>query len=243
MGYVEDGDGCILVPSCDQRYSTVLGKEGNALRQALFSLTGKTVSIMDYEAARAQIFWTLDWVSGQVRGVYSGKWVAVKKGVLPNYSSEMNAEHTWPQSLGAEGDAKADLHHLFPTIPTVNSSRGNTPFGSVIVADKCYDLTGIVLCPFVSDNYYSIRGKDAAGLIVWEPANPHKGDVARAMFYFSVRYELPIDARQEANFRRWHEEDPVSPKELQRNDDIETLQHNRNPFIDCPHLVPLISDF
>ncbi|MCA9523423.1 MAG: endonuclease, partial [Myxococcales bacterium] len=238
VGYVEQGEGCTLVPTCDQRYASIVGKTGNALRQALFSYTGSKVSVMDYEAARAQIFWTLDYVSGQVQGVYSGKWVAVTKGVLPNYSKELNAEHTWPQSMGAEGDAKSDLHHLFPSIPNINSSRGNTPFGPVVIADKCYDPTGIVLCPFVTGDYYSIRGKDAVGVIVWEPADQHKGDVARAMFYFSVRYELPIDVRQEAAFRLWHVTDPVSPKELQRNDDIETLQHNRNPFIDCPHLVP-----
>ena len=43
----------------------------------------------------------------------------------------MNTEHTWPQSKGATGAAKSDLHHLFPTDSKANSIRGNHPFGIV----------------------------------------------------------------------------------------------------------------
>ena len=63
------------------------------------------------------------------------------------------------------------------------------------------------------------------------------------MFYFSTVYEMPIDEKQEATLRKWHKEDPVDANEIARNDAIEALQHNRNPYIDHPEYVDKIKDF
>jgi len=38
----------------------------------------------------------------------------------------------------------------------------------------------------------------------------------------------------------WHENDAVSSKETSRNDAIQSVQHNRNPFVDYPGLVTII---
>ena len=38
----------------------------------------------------------------------------------------------------------------------------------------------------------------------------------------------------------WSEKDPVSPKEINRNAGIYTLQKNRNPFVDYPGLEEYI---
>ena len=61
--------------------------------------------------------------------------------------------------------------------------------------------------------------------------------------YFSIRYKKYIDPSQEQHFRLWHQEDPPEKEELIRNDLIENIQKNRNPFVDIPELVELIEDF
>lgn len=243
VGYDASGDACVLVASCGNLYSSALGKTDTSLKSSLNSLTGKNFDGVSWEAAKGVILWTLDWKDGIVRGVYTGTEVAVTKGQLPNFSSEMNIEHTWPQSLGAEGVAKSDLHHLFPTVPLVNSSRSSLPYGVVTNISKCYDVNGKHdLCDFIED-VHSFVGYTAENVQSFEPPDEHKGDVARAMFYFAVRYQKSINGTEEKYLRLWHESDPVSSKEQKRNDDIETEQNNRNPFIDCPHFVKQISDF
>ncbi|MBI2390056.1 MAG: endonuclease [Deltaproteobacteria bacterium] len=146
----------------------------------------------------------------------------------------LNKEHTWPQSLGAGSEpARSDLYNLFPTRSDVNSSRGNSPFGVVVRVDRLWD-----------DASGSKVGGDADGLRVFEPRLVHKGNVARAMFYFSIVYSLAIDSKQEVSLRSWHRLDPVDEAELARADKIAAkYQKNRNPFIDIPAFVDRISDF
>ena len=71
----------------------------------------------------------------------------------------------------------------------------------------------------------------------------HKGNVARALFYFSVRYKMPINADEEEVLRRWHALDPVDADEIQRNEIVFETQRNRNPFIDMPELANYIKNF
>lgn len=174
-------------------------------------------TVFSYSGARQQMFGNYDNVDGQVQCVYTGTWITTSG--IPD-GSVMNCEHTWPQSMGAEGDARSDMHHLFPTLSTPNSVRGNLPFGDV-----------------VSQNWSqggSLRGTDANGVTVFEPRDIHKGDCARAVFYFALRYSNREDflTYQEQTLRGWAVADPVSQKEIDRNNDIDDLQHNRNPFVD-----------
>lgn len=154
-------------------------------------------------------------------------------GIVPA-ATVLNTEHTWPQSKfgGKEKDSqKCDLHHLFPSDSQMNSTRSSHPFGEV-VADRQN-----VKCSA------SRFGKDSSGRWAFEPPNKHKGDVARALFYFSLRYNLSIDEAQEATLRKWNALDPVSPEELSRNDEVEKIQGNRNPFIDRPDLSQHLRNF
>lgn len=154
-------------------------------------------------------------------------------GKIPN-NSVINVEHTWPQSKfggASKGIKKSDLHHLFPTDSQLNSIRGSNPFGEVIRPSQN------TKCP------QSQIGFDDDGHRVFEPPHDHKGNVARALFYFSVRYHQSISKDEEDVLRQWHEEDPVDTNELLRNDQIESFQGNRNPFIDQPDLVNMIKDF
>ena len=61
--------------------------------------------------------------------------------------------------------------------------------------------------------------------------------MSRALYYFSTRYKMPIDATQAKYLKIWNEEDPVDEAELQRNNAIMKEQGNRNPFIDYPGLI------
>lgn len=160
-------------------------------------------------------------------------------GPAPNKipdNNVINVEHTWPQSRFStkfdRGLQKADLHHLFPTDSQINSVRGNNSFGEVIKDTKQLD------CPA------SRFGKsDQGGNDIFEPPQNHKGNVARALFYFSLRYDLPIDPVQENFLRQWSKEDPVDEEEIRRNEDIYKAQGNRNPFIDFPYLEDRLNDF
>ena len=95
----------------------------------------------------------------------------------------------------------------------------------------------------IKDCELSSIGKMPSGQKVFQPPRSHRGNVARAMFYFSVRYKIAIDPIQEHYLREWHNADPVDSKELLRNDRIREIQGNSNPFIEYPSLVGKIQDF
>lgn len=148
----------------------------------------------------------------------------------------LNTEHTWPQSLFTgryqNEEQKSDLHHLFPSDSHMNSIRSSFPFG-----DVARDASVNKSC----NN--SRFGQGTNGGPVFEPPANHKGNVARALFYFAVRYEMKIDPIQEATLRRWNKMDPVDAAEMGRNNEIFKVQGDRNPFIDYPDLADRIADF
>lgn len=167
------------------------------------------------------------------------------------YSAEgycYNREHLWPSSwFGGGSPMKSDLHHVYPTDGYVNSRRSSHPFGEVERAT------------WTSTNGSKLgRGEQCdAPLQLFEPHDAYKGDIARAMLYMATRYrfedegwdssnateQASIDPWEEELLRYWHQLDPVSEKELARNDAIFAIQGNRNPFVDHPEWVCLIEDF
>lgn len=228
---VEGSWGAIQLPlSIDGDYAgsawdTTFDLSGNALKSQLLSLVSNQ-TVLGYTEAREQMFGDIDNQAGWVESVYTG--FLLQTWGIPDHTV-MNTEHTWPQSYGAEGDARSDLHHLFPCKSQINSSRGNLPFGDVVVSSSGYPQGG------------ADRGTNAQGITVFEPRQIHKGDCARAVFYFALRYGnregfLSL-ADQETVLRGWSMLDAVSTKEENRNDDIAALQQKRNPFIDEPGLL------
>lgn len=171
-----------------------------------------------------------------IKDVYCEKeYVVPGPNAIPD-STELNIEHTWPQSKFtghySQEMQKADMHHLFPSDSQLNSIRGNYPFGEVSKDEKKLD------CPA---SRYGIAKN--GNRIVFEPPVQHRGNVARALFYFSVRYQINIDDKQEEYLREWHRQDPADDSEKERNNEIFKLQNNRNPFIDMPDLVERIQNF
>lgn len=216
----------------------------NQYRQEVREMTLKNHrSLSSYSKARKvvmqQIHLQQDERGHYVKDVYCQK--DFRKNVGPNRMpshNEINIEHTWPQSrFNKRQDRlkqKVDLHHLYPSDSRSNSSRGNSHFsefhkrGRMVYRD----------CPLSQ-----LGDIEATGQEGFEPPREHKGNVARALFYFSIRYNLPIPAHEEFFLRQWNLMDPVDEEERQRNDIVETVQGNRNPFIDEPELMDLIADF
>ena len=205
-------------------YNSCKGLRGKDLLSQLRNECSKHKSY-DYSTARELVILGVDNKAGDVECVYTGNVMHVGKEKMPP-ANEVNIEHTWPQSKGAKGIAKTDIHHLYATTSKANSVRGNLPFG--VVTDK--------------NPKYSVGGSKCDGS-VFEVRKQHRGNVARSMFYFSTVYNQPIDEKQEKVLRQWHKDDPVDANEIARNDKVEALQNNRNPYIDHPEYVDMIDDF
>ena len=195
---------------------------------------------LGYKGARTVLFGKIhlekDSEGYYIKDVYCNKEIRRKHtrmgpGQIPN-SNVINCEHTWPQSKFStqfdKGLQKSDLHHLYPTDSNANSVRGNYPFGNLNNGD------------YVRSDCTASRTEGPGR---FEPPAEHKGNVARALFYFSVRYNMKIDSQQEQTLRDWHIQDPVDAQERERNEIVFQVQKNRNPFIDMPELVDMVSNF
>lgn len=218
----EDGSG----DACDAiLWESMSGSELRAAMRAAHQRRHRSVG---YASARVLIFGHIDNVDGWVQDVYTARLVAAGE---PPDSTDVNVEHTWPQSRGADDEpARSDLHHLFAVDAAANSSRGNLEFCEVVDA-------------ITFDEGGSLRGEDSAGRDCFEPRAPHKGNVARALFYFAVVYNHTISTAEEPALRAWMTDDPVDEAELARNAAIQRYQRFRNPFVDDYTLVERISDF
>jgi endonuclease I len=148
-------------------------------------------------------------------------------------------EHSWPKSwFGDIPPMNTDLFHIFPVDQYVNNKRSNNPYGKVGAATWT-SMNGGKLGTSVTTGYVGT---------VFEPRDEYKGDFARAYFYMEVRYYTedaswpgsPMAAGSQLlpwaqdMMMQWALQDPVSQKEIERNEAIYALQHNRNPFIDYP---------
>ena len=158
-----------------------------------------------------------------------------------------NREHSWPQSwFNEQTTPRTDLHHIFPTDCWVNHERSSYPYGEVHSGTTFQN--GSKLGASKTPGY---SGK------VFEPIDEYKGDFARAYFYMSVRYYTEDTVWKSSDMTdksvikpwamtmllRWHKLDPVSQKEIDRNNVIyNDYQHNRNPFIDHPEYADMIWD-
>jgi hypothetical protein len=217
-----------------------------ALKSALNTLTSTNQVVLGYDGARKLMFGKFflknDGTGNFISDVYCqkkfGKSAGVGPGTIPD-GTKINCEHTWPQSkftLAYPAEMqKSDLHHLFPSDSKANSIRGNDDF-----VDVSHDNGALTQDNCSISKYGS---PVAGGHDGFEPPLTHKGNVARALFYFSVRYKIAIPKSEEQVLRRWNDLDPVDQEEMDRNNAIQAVQGNRNPFIDFPGLANDISKF
>lgn len=169
-----------------------------------------------------------------------------------------NREHIFPQGFfDQQVPMRTDIHHVVPTDGRVNGFRSNFPFGEVgtnlVTQNGITNPTqnGSKLGNCISPGYTGT---------VFEPIDEFKGDIARMLLYFAVRYEdnwddSGWDAHTVANnplngtsdqfyetwyinlLYKWHTDDPVSQREIVRNEAAYNYQGNANPFIDHPEFV------
>lgn len=160
-----------------------------------------------------------------------------------NFSREHTYCHSWMPTNPADGLPEYnDYHHLFPTNQNqVNALRSNFPLGEVVTVQNTY----------LGAKY----GLDANGNTVFEPRDEHKGDAARAMMYESVAYTtvsgnswafpsfisgfIPYGQDQDV-LKEWNLMDAPDSWEISRNDYLDSLQGNRNPFVDHPEYACFI---
>ncbi|MCX6269266.1 MAG: endonuclease [Bacteroidetes bacterium] len=243
-------------------YNLATGQNGEALQIALYNIIKDHV-VVNYTPGVWDAFYSTDpKPNGKVWDMYSD----VPGGTPPyEYTFGMNQcgtggggvegdcysrEHSFPKSwFDDTSPMNTDLFHIFPTDQYVNNMHSNYPFAVVETVTK------------VSQNgcKKGICGTIGYSGIVFEPIDEYKGDFARAYFYMATRYENVIstwysfDIYADAVLNgtsypafetwylnmliTWHNQDPVSAKELARNDSVYEIQHNRNPFIDHPEYV------
>jgi endonuclease I len=231
-------------------YSSINGKSGAELRQALYKvICNQTLpdSYSTYYNALPDKFRLTDVLPGTTQW-----WDMYSADVNSSESFDnMNREHALPKSWwgGTTGyPAYVDLNHLYPAESSINQSKSNWPLGRVLVRTTDNGVSK------VGSPCYGLGGTAAS---VFEPADEYKGDFARTYFYMALRYydaewdsKYPymIDAESEATFQpwavkmllEWAAADPVSEKEINRNDAVFSIQNNRNPFIDHPELIKYI---
>ena len=236
-------------------YDSATGKTGDELKVALHNIIKDHTTISYKQIWSA--FWSTDNKGNNV------VWDMYSDGANYSYSYYnnnhqcgeyeqegdcFNREHSWPKSWFSGNEQTIpgrDLHHIFPTDGFVNAQRSSFPYGEVQNATWT-SQNGSKLGPCKSSLGYTGT--------VFEPIDEYKGDFARALMYMSVRYysedddwgtsgmtnKSVIKPWAIAMLLNWSDNDPVSQKEIDRNNVVYGIQGNRNPFIDHPEYAHII---
>lgn len=230
-------------------YDSAAGLTGEPLRAALHDIIDDHSSIT-YAEIWLAFYDTDDRPNGKVWDMYSNfnyTFGDDQGGSASGEGEGYNREHSWPSSwFGGAAPMYTDLFIVIPTDIYVNNQRSNYPYGEV------------------SNPYWTSTNGSKLGACtypgysgtVFEPVDEYKGDLARNYLYMTTRYfnedsgwsgSPMTDGSQllpwaENMLIEWHTADPVSIKEIERNEDVYFYQCNRNPFIDNPDFVYLIYD-
>ena len=223
-------------------YNPANGLSGSALQLALHNIIDNH-TVVSYASLWTWFKQTDKKANGKVWDMYSD----IPGGTPPyeftfvtnqcgTYNSEAdcyNREHSWPESwFGGASPMSSDIFHLFATDGYVNNRRSNFPYGKVGTATWT-SMNGSKLGNCVSTGYTGT---------VFEPIDEYKGDFARSYFYMETRYYgedsgwpgSPMTSGSQllpwaqTLMMLWNLMDPVSQKEINRNDSIyKNIQHNR----------------
>ena len=234
-------------------YSSCEGKSGAALLESLCAIVGPHTDV-GY-AGLWEVYESSDiHPDGSVWDMYSTKEWGVDYTRCGNYKNVgdcINREHSFPKSwFNDHSPMVSDAFHIYPTDGKVNGQRSNYPYG------ECSGGTTIA--------YGDIRGLGRLGTStfagysgkVFEPDDQYKGDFARSYFYMAAAYNDRIATWNSDMLAgnsypaftpwavelllKWHRQDPVSSKEIDRNEAVSQYQQNRNPFIDHPEMAEYI---
>lgn len=243
-------------------YSSIEGKKDKDLKSAI-RVVIRPHTVIPYGKG-AENTWGVFFYSdrneqGYCMDMYCDDWQLLSTPGM--VADGCNIEHSFAKSWwgGAKNDAYQDCYHLNPSNATANSSRSNYPLGVPTQDLKDQAVTGSL----------RVGKATYAGQTFWvfEPKDEYKGDFARAYFYMATCYGDELTWRKDNTdvgsyfamrasndseeylefldweidiLLAWHRQDPVSEKEINRQDAVSDFQHNRNPYIDYPELVEYI---
>ncbi len=243
------GVGDISDPSKDPYKGTYYNnisetKTGDNLIRDLYSLISSTHNSKSYDSLwNGYKLTDLKPGTNYIWDMYSNEKYVYGSKQCGNYSGEgscYNREHSVPKSWFNEASPmKSDIYHVVPTDGYVNGRRSNYPFGEVGSAT------------YTSKNGSKLGPSSVSGIsgTVFEPIDEYKGDFARIYFYMATRYKDKCGSWSGGVFSssypyikkpyfdlylKWALEDPVSEKEIQRNEGGQMHQGNRNPYVDHP---------
>ena len=180
-----------------------------------------------------------------------------------------NREHSIPKSWfgGSESGPGCDIFHIVPTDGWVNNKRSNNAFGEVSSASYSYDGAKLGSAKNITITMGNTIAGNTGAVIsvsgtVFEPRDEYKGDFARGYMGTLLKWandkaftsgdgskiftttftsgSFGLTKYGVALLMKWHRQDPVSKKEIDRNNGIQQTQGNRNPFIDYPYLAEYI---
>lgn len=208
--------------------------------------------------------------AGKLWDMYGGCEFPTDSKRCGNYNGEcdcVNREHSIPKSWwgGGKNNMYSDIFHLVPTDGYVNNRRSNYAFGEVDNATYQYNgckLGSPKTVTTTRTTIYNATSATCSASPVFEPGAQYKGDFARGYLgmiasYYNSSYAITqgdgssiFESFKSSHFgltqygvvllMKWHREDPVSQKEIDRNNGIQKTQGNRNPFIDYPYLAEYI---
>ncbi len=234
-------------------YSQLSNKQGQNLWEAIYSCTQQGYSDLGYDGLLTAYKKTDVDQNGNLIDMYGGCSFTFSEncGSYKNECDCYNREHSIPKSWwgGSPDKSKqgSDIFHVVPTDGKVNGIRSSYAFGETTNFDYTYN-----------GNKRGASTLSGYSGTVFEPRDEYKGDFARGYFGTMAKWELKATSgagsaiftgnyTAAGNFglteygitllMKWHRQDPVSEKELKRNDAIEETQGNRNPFIDYPELA------
>ena len=229
-------------------YKNANGKSGENLRTALASIITANHSVVSYDGLISAYELTDTRPDGYVRDWYSCTTNYRHGQDTGGYKKEgdsYNREHSVPQSwFSKRAPMKSDIVHVVPTDGYVNNRRSSFPFGEV--NNVTYSS---------NQNYCRLGSSKTAGYsgTVFEVADEIKGDMARIYFYMATRYKDQcsgwsggiftsdgIVAWELNQMLEWSRQDPVDAREIARNNAVQEVQKNRNPFVDYPGLEEYI---
>ncbi|MDO8366508.1 MAG: endonuclease [Saprospiraceae bacterium] len=206
-------------------------------------------SVLDYGMARDTLYAKILAIDDDsLRCIYSGHTLYLDPTQDPTQyifqgggPNGINTEHSYPQSKGAaDGNARSDMHHLYPTRVPVNEARASVPFADISDAQTQKWFIGnqvFTSIPTVNKDGYSESRSDA-----FEPRESVKGDIARSIFYFYTMYSAQANMAdpnffelQRPTLCQWANQDPADSTELRKTWRIAAYQSGKpNPFvIDC----------
>ncbi len=236
-------------------YNSALGKSNENLMTALRNI------IRDHRQLSYSALWdafkTTDTdAQGYIIDMYSNcRYRPDQHGSsAKNVGDGFNREHSFPKSwFDDDAPMYTDLFHLYPTDIRVNSQRSNFPFGVCANGNRLTNGSLYGKGKLGTSTYPGYSGT------VFEPDDEYKGDFARTYFYMVTCYknELPTwPGSPQLNYTankykafstwsinmlmEWTRLDPVSEKEIKRNEAVYAKQGNRNPYIDHPELAEYI---